>query len=164
MSSKAFTLLAILMVVGVIGLAITLSSARPEPVAHVNQDGSKHELTVYQSPTCGCCPNWVSYMKVKDYKIDVIKTDEMEAVKNEHGVPSSLYSCHTTIVNNGQYFIEGHVPEEAISKLLEEEPAIKGIGLAGMPSASPGMPGEKLGPFEIMQTTADGTTTNYLSL
>lgn len=164
MNSKVFTFIAILLVVSAIGLTITFSSNRPEPTAHVNEAGKAHELTVYQSPTCGCCPNWVSYMRVKDYKVDVIKTDEIDAIKEEYGVPEGVLSCHTTIVNGGQYFIEGHIPEEAVAKLLEEEPAIKGIGLAGMPSASPGMPGEKLGPFEIMQTDLDGRTTNYMSL
>ncbi len=41
------------------------------------------------------------------------------------------------------YFIEGHVPIEAIEKLLTEKPEIDGIALPQMPSGSPGMSGFK---------------------
>jgi hypothetical protein len=47
------------------------------------------------------------------------------------------------------YFIEGHIPIEAIEKLLTEKPEIDGIALPEMPSGSPGMPGFKLAPFKI---------------
>lgn len=49
----------------------------------------------------------------------------------------------------GNFIIEGHVPVEAIVKLLEEKPAIGGIALPGMPSGSPGMPGQKMEDFKI---------------
>jgi hypothetical protein len=47
------------------------------------------------------------------------------------------------------YFIEGHIPIEAINKLLTEKPEINGIALPQMPSGSPGMTGFKLSPFKI---------------
>ena len=52
-----------------------------------------------------------------------------------------MQSCHTTIM--GKYFIEGHVPLQAVNKLLKEQPDIDGIALPGMPIGTPGMPGEK---------------------
>lgn len=56
-------------------------------------------------------------------------------------------SCHTALIND--YFVEGHVPIEAIDKLLTEKPKIKGIALPGMPSGSPGMSGFKLEKWKI---------------
>jgi hypothetical protein len=47
------------------------------------------------------------------------------------------------------YFIEGHIPIEAIEKLLTEKPEIDGIALPEMPSGSPGMPGFKLEKWKI---------------
>jgi hypothetical protein len=47
------------------------------------------------------------------------------------------------------YFIEGHIPIEAINKLLTEKPEINGIALPQIPPGSPGMPGFKLSPFKI---------------
>lgn len=37
--------------------------------------------------------------------------------------------------------IEGHVPTDAILRLLEERPDAVGLALAGMPADSPGMAG-----------------------
>lgn len=150
-------------ILAVIGLAI-VGPTPEEPKPHLNQAGNSHELVVYKSATCGCCGIWTTYMKNLGYKVDVVNTEELDTVKEEHQVPQSLNSCHTTIVNSGQYFIEGHIPEEAISQLLEDEPPILGIGMPGMPSASPGMPGKKLAPFDISQVSKDGQVSPYMSI
>jgi hypothetical protein len=47
------------------------------------------------------------------------------------------------------YFIEGHIPIEAIEKLLTEKPEIEGIAIPEMSSGSHGMSGFKLSPFKI---------------
>ena len=156
----------------VIGLAVIGLAALylvkpdwPEPDPHVNRAGSVHKLVAYKSPTCGCCANWVAIMRIKGYKVEDVSSDkELEAVKEKYNIPESLYSCHTTIVNDGQYYIEGHIPEEAIVKLMEEEPDIKGIGMPGMPSASPGMPGNKLAPFDISKVHENGHITQFMSV
>jgi len=75
-----------------------------------------------------------------------------ESIKKD--VPLNLRTCHTTMV--GDYFVEGHVPYEAIEKLLEEKPDIAGIALPGMPSGAPGMTGFKSGPFVIYSVNHDG--------
>ena len=147
----------------VAGIAI-LRPKTPEPVAHVNEAGMSHKLVVYKSATCGCCANWTTYMKKLGYQIDVVNTEELDTVKEKYGVPESLYSCHTTIVNDGQYFVEGHIPEEAVAKLMDDEPDIKGIGMPGMPSASPGMPGEKFAPFDISKVENNGKTSQFMSI
>lgn len=155
--------LAGIVMVAVAGMALT-SMGSEKPSTHINQAGNSHDLVVYKSSTCGCCGLWTSYMQNKGYDIAVVNTEELEAVKAKYNVSESLYSCHTTVVNDGQYFVEGHIPEEAVSKLLQEEPSIIGIGMPGMPSASPGMPGKKLAPFDISQVTDDGHISQYMSI
>lgn len=164
MSSKFVIFTAIGIGVAIVASLAIFGPKSPEPTPHVSQSGKSHKLTVYKSATCGCCANWTTYMKNMDYQVDVIDTEELDTVKEKYNVPKSLYSCHTTIVNDGQYFIEGHIPEEAVAKLMEEEPAIKGIGMAGMPAASPGMPGQKVGPFDISQISADNKISQFMSL
>ncbi len=56
------------------------------------------------------------------------------------GVPDSAASCHTAVVDG--YAIEGHVPAEAIRRLLTERPDATGLALPGMPVEAPGMGGE----------------------
>jgi hypothetical protein len=96
-------------------------------------------LTVWKSATCGCCGGWADYMRAKGYQVSVNVVRDPDAIKVSLGVPEALYSCHTAQI--GGYLIEGHVPEKAIAKLLEEKPDLKGIALPGMPSGSPGMDG-----------------------
>ena len=72
-----------------------------------------------------------------------------------------MQSCHTAIL--GKYFIEGHVPLEAINKLLKERPDIDGIALPGMPIGTPGMPGEKEETFIIYQLV-DGKSSVFMTI
>ena len=65
----------------------------------------------------------------------------MDAFKAENGVPEGAGSCHTALVDG--YVVEGHVPAEAIIKLLDERPDVVGIALPGMPADSPGMGGDQ---------------------
>lgn len=106
-------------------------------------------VTLYKSPTCGCCGEYVNYLKANGFKIEVreVSDEELENIKRQNNIPYNLWSCHTVFLNN--YFVEGHIPVEAIEKLLTEKPEINGIALPGMPSGSPGMPGIKFYPFRI---------------
>lgn len=125
----------------------------------VNQrDGSVTEdkilATIHKDPYCGCCGKWGSYMEGNGYETETILEDDMEKIKDQLGVPYELQSCHTAEIDG--YVVEGHIPSEAIEKLLSERPDIKGIGMAGMPSGSPGMPGPKED-FLIYEINHDGT-------
>ncbi len=85
--------------------------------------------------------------------MESIRTDDYVQIKDDLGIPEDMQSCHTTVI--GEYFIEGHVPIEAVQKLLEEQPPIDGIMLPGMPMGSPGMGGEKMLRFVIYSLTGD---------
>ncbi|PIQ92189.1 MAG: hypothetical protein COV70_01195 [Parcubacteria group bacterium CG11_big_fil_rev_8_21_14_0_20_39_22] len=139
----------VLTIVGSIAMSQTTNSTDSAT------SSTAQSIVVHKSSTCGCCGVYVSYMKIKGYDVEVKDTENLEEVKQNLGVPSELESCHTTEV--GEYVVEGHIPEEAIQKLITEKPDIKGIGMAGMPSGSPGMPGPKYGEFVIYEITNDGT-------
>lgn len=93
-------------------------------------------VTLYKSPTCGCCEKYVDYLRQNGFRVKALDENDMNAVKHKHGV-SHLASCHTSLI--GGYVVEGHVPVGAIRKLLKEKPAIAGISVPGMPMNSPGM-------------------------
>ncbi len=101
---------------------------------------------VYYSSACGCCVNYIGYLRDNGLDVKPVLTQDMDAIKNGMDIPVSMRSCHT--VKIGDYFVEGHVPVKAIEKLVQEKPSIDGIAMPGMPSGSPGMPGGKV-PFEI---------------
>ena len=79
----------------------------------------------------------------------------LNAVKRQHGVPNSLYSCHTALIDG--YVIEGHVPADLIQGLLKDKPPLKGLGVPGMPRGSPGMEGPNPEPYEVIAFTSEGT-------
>ena len=118
-------------------------------------------ITVYRSPTCGCCVGWEQYLETAGFDVESVVTDDVAAIKDDLQIPDEMRSCHTAII--GGYFIEGHVPIEAIHKLLEEQPEIDGIALPGMPPGSPGMGGEKSELFVVYSVT-DGSVDEFMTV
>src|SRR4051794_20340468 len=88
-------------------------------------------VTVYKTPTCGCCGKWVEHMQASGFAATTTNMDDLATIKAKNRVPSHLQSCHTSLV--GGYVIEGHVPAEDIKRLLRERPAIVGLAAPGMP-------------------------------
>jgi hypothetical protein len=117
------------------------------------------KIVVSKDPTCGCCTGWVEHLCQAGFSADVIETSEINRVKVRLGVPDDLASCHTAEI--GGYVIEGHVPADAIKRLLAEKPAGKGLAVAGMPMGSPGMEMEGMAPetYEVILFGPSGWTT-----
>lgn len=110
-------------------------------------EASGPEITVYKSPTCGCCSAWEDHLREEGFQVKSVSRDDLAPVKSEHGVPDGLVSCHTGVVEG--YTIEGHVPADVIRKLLVERPEVKGLAVPGMPMGSPGMEGPFSQPYEV---------------
>jgi hypothetical protein len=95
-------------------------------------------ITVYKDKNCGCCEAWVDHLRESGFKVKAIDSDDMDAVKKRLGVPETMGSCHTAVIDKTGQVIEGHVPANAINKLLARRD-IKGVAAPGMPMNSPGM-------------------------
>jgi hypothetical protein len=95
------------------------------------------KIVVAKDPNCGCCAAWVDHLRAAGFTAEVTDTPRVNAVKARLGVPPELASCHTAEI--GRYVIEGHVPADAILRLLKEAPDAKGLAVPGMPTGSPGM-------------------------
>ncbi|AFZ37965.1 protein of unknown function DUF411 (plasmid) [Stanieria cyanosphaera PCC 7437] len=108
------------------------------------------KMTVYRSPSCGCCGIWVEHAEKHGFKIEDIKTEEMEALKQKHNVPAELASCHTTIIDG--YVMEGHIPADDIKRFLAEKPDdLIGLAVPGMPIGTPGMEAKDIKqPFQVL--------------
>ncbi len=121
----------------------------------------KADITVYKSPTCGCCKEWVTYLEEEGFKVTAIDHDDVNAIKAEYGLPDpKLASCHTAIVDG--YIVEGHVPANDIERLLRERPTnIKGLSAPGMPMMSPGMASRTPKDYDVLSFTATGETAVY---
>lgn len=124
--------------------------------------GAPVKMVVYKSPTCGCCSAWVDHVKAAGFQVEVHDTANVAPIKNEHGLPQHLASCHTALVDG--YVIEGHVPADVIRRLLAERPQVTGIAVPGMPAGSPGMEmGDRKDPYDIIAFARDGQVSVYES-
>jgi hypothetical protein len=94
-------------------------------------------ITVYKTPSCGCCVKWVEYLQKEGFEVKSVNRDDLAPIKQRAGVPPAMSSCHTALVDG--YVVEGHVPAQAIRKLLQERPNTLGLAVPGMPANSPGM-------------------------
>lgn len=124
--------------------------------------GAPVKMVVYKSPTCGCCSAWVDHVKAAGFQVEVHDTANVAPIKNEHGLPQHLASCHTALVDG--YVIEGHVPADVIRRLLAERPQVTGIAVPGMPAGSPGMEmGDRKDPYDIIAFARDGQVSVFES-
>ena len=113
-------------------------------------------MVVYKSPTCGCCVKWVEHMENAGFEVESRDMRDMGAIKSQLGVPRSVGSCHTAVIDG--YIVEGHVPPEHVERLLEERPDIHGIAVPGMPIGSPGMEGPNPEPYDVVTFDENGST------
>ena len=121
----------------------------------------KYKIEVFKTPSCGCCYGYVLFLEEEKFVVKQTDMRSLHSVKKKYNIPLEMQSCHTSIL--GKYFIEGHVPLEAINKLLKEQPDIDGIALPGMPIGTPGMPGDKEEPFIIYQLV-DGKSSVFMTI
>lgn len=149
------------------GLILT-GCARPSPTAQAEENTGaaaptaplqRAAMVLHKDPNCGCCQKWAEIAQGAGYPVTIVEDADLTAVKTRLGVPEALASCHTTEV--GGFVVEGHVPLEAVERLLRERPAgVRGIAVPGMPAGSPGMetPDGRRDPFEVIAFLANGQT------
>ena len=116
-------------------------------------------ITVYKSPSCGCCRKWVEHLRTNGFDVSTRDLDDLSEVKATFGVPQKLQSCHTATV--GSYVVEGHVPADSIKRMLRERPKIAGLAVPGMPQGSPGMEGGTPEHYDVIAFERAGRTRLY---
>ena len=154
----------ILFTVGiVIALVLVLLFSKSSGASSFENINSAEKIDIYKSLTCGCCDIYSRYVDGKvSPKINTFNPQDPNEIKERYGIPQELGSCHTTIIGN--YFVEGHMPLEAVERLLKEQPDIAGIALPGMPEGSPGMPGNKRGDFIIYAVNKNGSYEEWMRI
>jgi hypothetical protein len=143
-----------LLTAAMVALGVTIGHGQtpPSPV---------RTATIYKQVGCGCCSIWAEHLRKAGFKVSSTEVSDLDRVKAAYGVPRPLQTCHTALIDG--YVVEGHVPLDAIQKLLKERPKIAGIGVAGMPTGSPGMEnGSQKDPYDVVAFDREGKTSIYL--
>ncbi len=140
-----------------------LAACEPQPEVPTPPEaaaGAAAEITVYKSPTCGCCGRWAEHLAEAGFAVRQVEVDDLHAVKLRNDIPPGLGSCHTAEVAG--YAIEGHVPAAEIHRLLAERPAVAGLTVPAMPIGSPGMEqGERTDRYVVQAFDAEGNSAPY---
>jgi hypothetical protein len=141
--------------------AASAVAASAAPATSTAQQVPTHKalplVKVHKDPNCGCCGGWAEHMRAAGFPVQIHDTGDMAAVKQRLGIGEGMYSCHTSEIDG--YVVEGHVPVDAIHKLLAERPKARGLVLPGMPIGSPGMesPDGYRQPFVVGLLEHDGS-------
>lgn len=124
-------------------------------------------IDVYKNENCGCCGEWVTYLRRNGFEVRTHAVDDTAAYRRKAGLSDELGSCHTAMLvdttakGRRTYVIEGHVPAREIRRLLRESPDALGLAVPGMPEGSPGMEGARRVPYEVLLVRRDGRFVTY---
>jgi len=121
------------------------------------------QITVYKSPACGCCHDWIDHLESEGFQVTAVDADNMPVIKAANGITAQMSSCHTALVDG--YVVEGHVPASTLKRFLAEKPEMAGLTVPGMPVGSPGMemPGQPNQPYDVLSIDPAGNTRVYES-
>jgi hypothetical protein len=139
-------------------LAIAVFAAATAAQAQAS-DSDKH-ITVFKTPWCGCCQVWVDAMQDAGYTLETKDMEDLSPIKKQAGLPAGLEACHTAVIGGKRkYTLEGHVPIEAVEKLMSERPDIRGISTPGMPMGSLGMGYDPAARYQVYAFTGRASDT-----
>lgn len=126
---------------------------------------AKPSMTVFKTPTCGCCQKWVDHMTDNKFTSNVVNLNDLSSIKTKYGIEGRYRSCHTGVVvtKSGDYVFEGHVPAEHVEAFLASPPeGAIGLSVPGMPAGSPGMEmGDRKDYYQVLLLNKDGSSTIY---
>ena len=123
---------------------------------------ARTQITVWKTPNCGCCKDWVKHLEANGFDAVTHDVKETASKRQALGLAEKYGSCHTATVNG--YVLEGHVPARDIQRLLREKPSAIGLAVPGMPVGSPGMDmGTGADAFDVVLVLKDGSSRVFQS-
>ena len=130
-------------------------------LAFADKQITTSQMTVYKSPTCGCCAEWVEHLEKAGFHPLVKHPDNLNAIKQQLAIAPEYQSCHTAVYGN--FIFEGHIPVKFIQQFLNNPPkGAKGLSVPAMPLGSPGMEmGNRFTPYTVYQLNIDGKHTVF---
>ena len=123
-------------------------------VAGTAQAAEPLTIDVHRDANCGCCKDWIKHLEHNGFTVNDHVEADMSAVKTKLGVPYSMGSCHTGVIDGK--FVEGHVPASEVLKLRERADLV-GAAVPGMPAGSPGMEmGDRVDAYQVVGLSRTG--------
>jgi len=85
-------------------------------------------VTVYWTHECRCAAPWIRSLEAQGYAVREFEQASLQPIRRSLGTPERLRGCHVAAFMD--YFVEGHVPAEALRVLAIEQPAGRGVAWA----------------------------------
>ena len=104
--------------------------------------------TMFRDPGCGAA-QLAGHVGRDEHEGASVDSNDIAAIKTARRT-GRIVVVHTMEVDG--YIIEGHVPAEAVARLLRERPdGVAGLAVPGMPLGSPGMEaGNRIQPYDVI--------------
>ncbi|MCC9620578.1 DUF411 domain-containing protein [Thalassospira sp. MA62] len=118
-------------------------------MAPIASHAAENSARIIKNPQCGCCDMHGEYLQSNGFDVSIKDDENVFSISEMIGIPADMQGCHLTLIDG--YAFSGHVPVDAINKVLAERPAARVYSLPGMPMGSPGMNGPKEEPFAVYQ-------------
>jgi hypothetical protein len=90
------------------------------------------QVTIYRTHGCRCAFVWAQELESKGYVVTMYEPETLKTIRGALKTPPSLRGCH--VGRYMEYFVEGHVPAEALGLLARQHPA--GLGVAADSTAA----------------------------
>ncbi|WP_083844668.1 DUF411 domain-containing protein [Hydrocarboniphaga effusa] len=84
------------------------------------------QVTIYRTHGCRCAFTWARQLESQGYVVTMYEPETLKTIRGALKTPPSLRGCH--VGRYMEYFVEGHVPAEALDLLARQHPA--GLGVA----------------------------------
>jgi hypothetical protein len=98
---------------------------------------TEEAVYVHRSADGIACGAWSDHLRRSGFIVKTKEVADLKPVRDRLRVPPDLAACHSAEIAG--YAIEGHVPADAVIRLLKERPNAAGLAVAGMPAGSPGV-------------------------
>ena len=142
--------------------AVLVMAAMSDFAGPVLAAAARTRVTVWKTPNCGCCKDWVKHLETNGFDVVTHDVKETASKRQALGLAEKYGSCHTATVNG--YVLEGHVPARDIQRLLRDKPSAIGLAVPGMPVGSPGMEmGTGADAFDVVLVLKDGSSRVFQS-
>lgn len=111
---RKYVFLVAAVVIAILSVVVAISALKLISIKGGVTNYTATKALFYYSPPCSCCDIYLPKLKsLLDIEIKAVSPDEFLTLKRDMGIPESLQSCHTIVIN-GKY-IEGHVPILAVA-------------------------------------------------
>ncbi len=91
-------------------------------------------VKVYRVHGCPCAFQWEKELEAAGFTVKMVELKSLQSVRTSNRVPKNLKGCH--VASYLDYFVEGHVAPQALTKLAREHPAVTGVVTAASVEAA----------------------------